>query len=90
MALCKCTQLRTVKYFRFWDHVTLQGGGYTLFFILRCMDCGGIYGFPPQNLEIALSIGTDATKKRLAEIIDGEAEDLEKEAGGNEGAAAGD
>ena len=69
MSLCKCESSHRVEEFGSWDGCPLKNRGHTSFFVNRCLDCGGISGFPPKNLEIALADGTEATKKKLAEII---------------------
>lgn len=70
MSLCKCEGSHRVGTIGSWDGCPLKSGGHTSFIVQRCSDCGGISGFPGDNLELALTQGTEATKKKLAEIID--------------------
>jgi hypothetical protein len=43
----------------------LPGGSHTKFLLARCASCGGLVGFPPANLELALSCGEEADKQAL-------------------------
>ncbi len=56
--------------------VDLIGGRYTKFIVLQCQ-CGESRAFPEANLEIAISLGTEETKKmikdtglRLSKFVD--------------------
>lgn len=78
MNLCKCEGSRRVERIGSWDGCLLEGFAHTSFMLLKCSICGGISGFPPKNLEIALKTGTPETKGKLAEIIKEATEDVEK------------
>lgn len=67
--LCKCTLSRYVRQIGNWDGCPLEGFAHTQFFVQKCLNCGGICGFPQKNLELALEKGTPETKKKLAKII---------------------
>lgn len=71
MNLCKCTVTeRKIIKLGYWDGCPLEGKSHTSFDVNQCMECGGICGFPQPNFELALQKGTEATKNKLAEIID--------------------
>ena len=69
MTLCTCELTRQVEQVGSWNGCALEGGGHTSFFVNRCLVCGGICGFPQENLDLALEKGTAAVKVKLAEII---------------------
>jgi hypothetical protein len=74
VSLCNCIERGShrVETIGCWDGCPLEGDGHTAFSVLRCLDCGGICFFPGENAKIALQKGTPETKKKLAEIIDGD------------------
>ena len=47
------------------SHVPLKGGHHTSFMILKCERCGGMMGFPSENLGLALRDGVPEVKDRL-------------------------
>ena len=69
MSLCKCEGSHRVHTIGNWDGCPLENKCHTSFVVQRCLDCGGISGFPSNNLDLALREGTVATRKKLAEII---------------------
>jgi len=74
---CQCkSKSREVKQIGSWDHCPLEGNGHTSFVVFRCSNCGGVDGFPSENLDIALREGTLETKKKLDEIINSNKEQL--------------
>lgn len=66
---CICTHTRDTEQIGHWERCPLEGNGYTTFLIHRCSSCGGIFGFPNSNLDIALERGTEKTKMQLHAII---------------------
>ena len=94
MSLCKCEGSHRVHTIGNWDGCPLENKCHTSFVVQRCLDCGGISGFPSNNLDLALRDGTAATRKKLAEIINssdglprcptcGKPEDIEIDENGN-------
>lgn len=69
--LCQCKGSHSVEQLGNWDGCPLQGFAHTQFYVQRCLDCGGICGFPQSNFELALEKGTPETKAKLAKIIKG-------------------
>ena len=49
------------------DHVALEHGHHTAFMLMRC-ECGGIFGFPQENFELAEKEGTAEVKQLLAKL----------------------
>ena len=47
------------------DHVPLRDGHHTSFMVMKCSRCGGMVGFPSDNLELALREGTPEVKDQL-------------------------
>ena len=68
---CGCDGDREVETIGSWDHCPLEGGGHTQFLVHKCRKCGGISGFPDQNLQIALDHGIETTKMTLRELLYG-------------------
>ncbi len=46
-------------------HVPLRDGHHTSFMVMKCAGCGGMVGFPSENLTLALNEGTLAVKDQL-------------------------
>jgi len=46
----------------------LERGAFTSFSVFKCLDCSGYFGFPQNNLEIALKHGSSETKTMLGLI----------------------
>lgn len=72
MKKCKCDCDRQVTEIGYWERCPLENGGHTEFAVQRCSVCGGICGFPDENLQIALDDGTPETKSKLAEVMEGQ------------------
>ena len=68
--LCKCDSGNGVEQIGKWDGCPLDGGGHTAFIVERCLNCGGVCGFPQSNFELALKDGTPETKQKLAAIVE--------------------
>jgi len=45
--------------------VPLKDGHFTSFIVMKCGRCGGMVGFPSDNLELALKEGTPKVKDQL-------------------------
>lgn len=56
------TKVRTLNTL---DHVPLKDGHHTSFMVMKCERCGGMVGFPSDNLELALKEGTPEVKDQL-------------------------
>ena len=68
--LCKCTSaIRNVREIAQIDRFPLKGGGHTSFVIMRCLRCEGFAGFPQDNFDLALAVGTPAAKKGLRNFL---------------------
>ena len=64
----QCEHKGRVRRLTGYDIIPLRKGQYTTFKIGKCMECGGMVGHPPQNLELARKNGTPEVKRRLLEL----------------------
>jgi len=67
--LCKCEGSRNIEQVGHADRIPLKGGGHTAFTIIRCSVCHGFAGFPQDNFDLALAMGTPAAKKQLRNFL---------------------
>jgi hypothetical protein len=67
---CTCKGNRTYTSIGEWEGCPLEGQGHTAFSLLKCNHCGGLFGFPDSNLDIALEHGTPATKAKLHDLFE--------------------
>lgn len=70
MGFCKCEGPRLFEQIGSWNGCPLEGGGHTQFYVEKCLDCGGICGFPQSNFDLALKEGTEETKSTLSRLAD--------------------
>ena len=47
-------------------HVPLVDGHHTAFLLMKCMKCGGMTGFPHENLKLAQEEGTPEAREQLS------------------------
>jgi len=67
---CFCRHNREIIEIGNWEHCPLADGGHTEFSTNKCSECGGLYGFPDSNLQLALDEGTPQTKETLRKIME--------------------
>jgi hypothetical protein len=67
--LCACEGSKRFTEIGNWSYCPLEGGGHTSFDVLRCRQCGKVFGFPSFNFDLALSQGTSDVKAKLQKLI---------------------
>lgn len=69
--MCRCLETKSshvVERVFHFDRYVLERGAFTSFSVFKCFDCSGYFGFPQNNLEIALKHGSSETKTMLGLI----------------------
>lgn len=69
--MCRCLETKSshcVERVFHFNRYVLEGGAFTSFSVFKCLDCLGYFGFPQNNLEVALKYGASETKTMLGLI----------------------